>query len=114
MRILFLVRIYTAAREVKRVIDRGRWRGVEREFFPLPSSPPLPFPPFPIIFWFNLGSGFRTAVSLTLRTTKEEAPTPKKPARWLLERCGWINLYLVDNAIDFPHSYPLDSDLSGG
>jgi len=25
-----------------------------------------------------------------------------------------INLYLVDNAIGFPNTYPLDSDLSGG
>ena len=25
-----------------------------------------------------------------------------------------INHYLVDNAIDFPDTYPLDSDLSGG
>ena len=24
----------------------------------------------------------------------------------------WINLYLVDNAIDFPITYPLDSDLN--
>ena len=24
-----------------------------------------------------------------------------------------INLYLVDNAIDFSNTYPLDSDLSG-
>ena len=53
--------------------------GVKRQFFPLPSSPPLPSPPppFPIIFWFDHGSGFRTAVSLTFRTTKEEAPTPR-------------------------------------
>ena len=27
----------------------------------------------------------------------------------------WIDHYpLVDNAIDFPNTYPLDSDLSGG
>ena len=26
----------------------------------------------------------------------------------------WINLYKVDNAIGFPNTYPLDSDLSGG
>ena len=26
----------------------------------------------------------------------------------------WINLYPEDNAIDFPNTYPLDSDLSGG
>ena len=45
---------------------------------PLPSPPlPSPPPPFPIIFWFDHGSGFRTAVSLTFRTTKEEAPTPR-------------------------------------
>ena len=25
-----------------------------------------------------------------------------------------INLYAVDSAISFPHTYPLDSDLSGG
>ena len=25
-----------------------------------------------------------------------------------------INLYPVDNAIGFPNTYPLDSDLSGG
>jgi len=25
----------------------------------------------------------------------------------------WINLYPVDNAIGFPSTYPLDSDLSG-
>ena len=25
-----------------------------------------------------------------------------------------INLYPVDNAIGFPYTYPLDSDLSGG
>ena len=26
----------------------------------------------------------------------------------------WINLYPVDNAIDFPNTYPLYSELSGG
>ena len=26
----------------------------------------------------------------------------------------WINLYPVGNAIDFPNTNPLDSDLSGG
>ena len=26
----------------------------------------------------------------------------------------WINLYPVGNAIGFPDTYPLDSDLSGG
>ena len=26
----------------------------------------------------------------------------------------WINLYPVDNAIGFPNTYPLESDLSGG
>ena len=26
----------------------------------------------------------------------------------------WLNLYLVDNTISFPNTYPLDSDLSGG
>ena len=26
----------------------------------------------------------------------------------------WINLYLVDNAIGFPNTYPPGSDLSGG
>ena len=26
----------------------------------------------------------------------------------------WINLYPMDSAIDFPNTYPLDSDLSGG
>ena len=26
----------------------------------------------------------------------------------------WLNLYLVDNAISFPNTYALDSDLSGG
>ena len=26
----------------------------------------------------------------------------------------WINLYPVDNAIDVPNTYPLDSDLSSG
>ena len=26
----------------------------------------------------------------------------------------WLNLYLVDNVISFPNTYPLDSDLSGG
>ena len=26
----------------------------------------------------------------------------------------WIKLYPVDNTIDFPNTYPLDSDLSGG
>ena len=26
----------------------------------------------------------------------------------------WINFYPVDSAIDFPHTYPLDSDLSSG
>jgi len=26
----------------------------------------------------------------------------------------WINLYPVDNATYFPHTYPLDSDLSSG
>ena len=26
----------------------------------------------------------------------------------------WLNLYLVDNAISFPNTYPLDSNLSGG
>ena len=54
---------------------RGRERVFPTTLLPSPSLPPPP--PFPIIFWFNLGSGFRTAVSLTLRTTKEEAPTPK-------------------------------------
>ena len=26
----------------------------------------------------------------------------------------WLNLYVVDNAILFPNTHPLDSDLSGG
>ena len=26
----------------------------------------------------------------------------------------WIKIYSVDNAIGFPNTYPLDSDLSGG
>ena len=26
----------------------------------------------------------------------------------------WISLYPVDNVIDFPEIYPLDSDISGG
>ena len=26
----------------------------------------------------------------------------------------WINLYALDNAIGFPNTYPLDSDLFGG
>ena len=57
-------------------IARGRERVFPTTLLP---SPPLPSPPppFPIIFWFDLGSGFRTGVSLTLRTTKEETPTPK-------------------------------------
>ena len=65
--------IYTAAQGQK----RKRWGELAWEFFshyPPPSAPP---PPPSIIFWFDLGSGFRTAVSFTLRTTKEETHTPK-------------------------------------
>ena len=78
VRILFLVRIYTAARGQKSKRRGEMARRRKRVFLTsLLASPPPPPAPFPIIFWFNLGSGFRTAVSLTLRTTKEEAPTPR-------------------------------------
>ena len=94
VRILFLVRIYTAARgqKSKRWGEMARKR--KRVFLTslLASPPPPPPAPFPIIFWFDLGSGFRTAVSLTLRTTKEEAPTPRnhQDSCWK-GAAGWIS-----------------------
>ena len=33
---------------------------------------------------------------------------------WIANYIHRINLYPVDNAIGFPNTYPLDSDLSGG
>ena len=46
-------------------IARGRERVFPTTLLPSPPLPSSP-PPFPIIFWFDLGSGFRTGVSLTL------------------------------------------------
>ena len=40
----------------------------------------------------------------------EQAPAVKK----LDNAIQWINLYPEDSAIGFAHTYPLDSDLSGG
>ena len=57
--------LYSRAKSNEIKFEKGTW--AERKI-PNPS---------PIVFWFDLGSGFRTAVSLTLRTTKEEAPTPR-------------------------------------
>ena len=39
-----------------------------------------------------------------------QAPVVQKVDRAI----QWINLYPVDNAIGFPNTHPLDSDLSGG
>ena len=41
---------------------------------------------------------------------KDQAPVVQKVDRAI----RWINLYPVGNAIGFPNTYPLDSDLSGG
>ena len=110
--------VFIRPREVKRVNDGGRWQGGEREFFSLASSPPLlpPPPPCPLPHHFLVRPRFWLSHSCISYFTnhKRRSTNTKKPPRQLLERCGWINLYLVDNAIDFPHSYPLDSDLSDG
>ena len=38
---------------------------------------------------------------------------PSYSKRWIM-LSNWINLYPVDNSINFPNTYPLDSNLSGG
>ena len=42
--------------------------------------------------------------------TWDQAPAVEKADKFV----HWINLYPVDNAIGFPDTYSLDSDLSSG
>ena len=98
VRILFLVRIYTAARGQKSKRRGEMARRRKRVFLTslLASPPPPPPPPSPSF------SGSTSALAFAQLYLLLYEPQKKK------------NLYLVDNAIDVPHSYPLDSDLSGG
>ena len=49
-------------------------------------------------------------VTCAIDGTKHLAPVVQK----VDSAIRWINLYPADNAIDFPDTYPLDIDLSGG
>ena len=51
-----------------------------------------------------------TNMSHWLQTTKHLGPVVQK----VNSAIHWMNLYAVDNAIDFPNTYPLCSKLSGG
>ena len=48
--------------------------------------------------------------ALLFLITWDQAPAVEKADNFV----HWINLYPVDNAIGFPDTYSLDSDLSSG
>ena len=48
--------------------------------------------------------------AVTIMYTVHQAPVVQKVDNSI----HWINLFPVDEAIDFPNTYPLDSNLSGG
>ena len=48
--------------------------------------------------------------AVTIMYTVHQAPVVQKVDNTI----HWINLFPVDEAIDFPNTYPLDSNLSGG
>ena len=55
-------------------------------------------------------SGELAPVVQNLDSTIHQAPVVQK----VDSAIRWINLYSVDNAIGFPNTYLLDSDLTGG
>jgi len=64
----------------------------------------------PTRFFFNQVYIFIEWVKLHVSKTASQGPVVQK----LDSAIHRISLYPVDNAIGFPNTYPMDSDLSGG
>ena len=57
----------------------------------------------------------RALLSLNLKKKRDCSQSKQAPVFQTLDCAIYqIKIYLVDNAIGFPNTYPLDSDLSGG
>ena len=74
--------------------------GVEKRVIAYPSLN------FKTLFVFSCACGYACIMTYVIH----QAPVVQK----LDSAIHRINLYPVDNAIGFPNTYPLDSDLSGG